>query len=101
MSKQFYSDLCGGFRELIELVGFDIAMEISRAFGGTNLYIPKPDSIDRIERNQQIVAEFNGNNYKALALKHDLTEQSIINIINAARQRATPLSVEDFIKDYE
>lgn len=95
MSKYNMDDLTGGFKELVDLLGFDAAAKLARAMGGTAVYIPKIDTVERINRNQQIAAGFNGSNYAELALKYDLTERQIRLIIESMRTPA--ITIEDFL----
>ena len=46
-----------------------------RAFGGTTIYIPKAESLERAARDQKIREEFDGGNYRELAAKYGLTER--------------------------
>ncbi len=64
----------------------DLATQLVHAlhthFGGCQIYFPKPGAAaTRAERNQRIVAEFNGNNHADLALRHHLTVAQIYRIL--------------------
>ncbi len=62
-------------------------------YGGTCFYIPKMDKIERMERNEQIKAEFDGYNFRELAQKFSLTEVSIRSIVSdkVREVRARPM----------
>ena len=62
-------------RKMVELVGLDGFKSLVRAFGGTTIYIPKAESLERAARDQKIREEFDGGNYRELAAKYGLTER--------------------------
>ena len=45
-------------RKMVELVGLDGFKSLVRAFGGTTIYIPKAESLERAARDQKIREEF-------------------------------------------
>lgn len=65
-----------------EIIGIDGLYKLSKASGGTTLYIPKPESIFREFRNKKIKEDFTGYNYRELALKYNLCERAIRDILN-------------------
>ncbi len=69
-------------------IALSVAEDIRALFGGSLIYIPKGAAYDRAQRNQAIVAEFDGNNYAALARRHGLTLSSVYDII--AREKGKP-----------
>lgn len=74
-------DLSDKQREVAELIGFENYVKLIQYYAAETIYIPKPDSFERIKRNQAIVAEFNGYNFNALARKYGLTSVTIRNIV--------------------
>ena len=75
------------YEQLAELVGYDNMMIIAKAFGGgESIYFPKIESIERPGRNQKIISEFNGFNYKDLAKKYELTEMRIRSIMKESQK---------------
>ena len=44
-------------RKMVELVGLDGFKSLVRAFGGTTIYIPKAESLERAARDQKIREE--------------------------------------------
>lgn len=76
-----YEDLTPEQRELADLLGMDVFLTLVKQCGGTNLYIPKAESVGRMARNAMIKAEFTGYNLKALAAKFRLSQVQIRNII--------------------
>ncbi|MGE4496831.1 MAG: Mor transcription activator family protein [Deferribacterales bacterium] len=98
MSKEYYhEDYSDSFQDLINIIGKDAAMKLSRAMGGLEIYIPKIDMVERLERNQKIIKEFNGSNHAVLALKYKLSENQIRIILKRAKQKEPILSIENFL----
>ena len=75
-----------------------------RSFNGTSIYIPKIESLEKAVRDELIKEEFDGRNYRELALKYGLTETWIRNIVlDKAREiRQRPIdgqmSIQDFLQ---
>lgn len=90
-------------KTLAELIGLEGLKSLVRAFNGTSIYIPKIESLEKAVRDELIKEDFNGRNYRELALKYGLTETWIRNIVlDKAREiRMKPidgqLSMSDFI----
>lgn len=75
-------DLKGEQREMAELIGIDAYKKMIVYYAGTNIYIPKLSEIERKKRNEKIRAEYEKDgNITSLAIKYDLTEAQIRNII--------------------
>jgi Mor family transcriptional regulator len=68
-------------KTLAELVGIEGFRNLVRTFNGTSIYIPKVESIEKTVRDEAIRDEFDGSNYRELALKYGLTEVWIRNIV--------------------
>ena len=81
LDKVKYNDLTPDQKELADLVGLDIFKSIVKTFGGSNLYIPKIESVSRAARDDMIRQEFNGHNYKDLANRYSLTDVRIRSMI--------------------
>ena len=84
-AKETREDLCmkeisDVFAAIIDEIGLQNALKISRIAGGSNLYIPLEKTIERPYRNYRIRKEFNGYNYRMLAVKYKLSESSIREI---------------------
>ena len=62
-------------RKMVELVGLDGFKSLVRAFGGTTIYIPKAERLERAARDQKIREEFDGGKIRELAAKYGLTER--------------------------
>lgn len=69
------------FELIQELIGKEEAHKLMEAFGGSSVYIPKPDL--SIERHQSIKQEFcNGASYRELAVKYGYAVSHIRRIIH-------------------
>ena len=68
-------------KALAELIGLEGLKNLVRAYNGTSIYVPKIESLEKTVRDEYIKAEFDGGNYRELALKYGLTETWIRNIV--------------------
>jgi len=80
--KGFTGKLPSSFIEIIDMLGLENALTLTKRFGGQNIYIPKPDTFEKEQRNHQIRTEFTGYNYRELAYKYKLSEIQIRTITN-------------------
>ena len=89
MSDKFnikIEDLSGDQRELAETIGLDAYIKLVKERGGTSVYIAKQDKLLAIKRNAQIISEFNGFNHRYLALKYNISDRTLREIIEADRR---------------
>lgn len=89
-------------KQLAELIGIDKYKILLQTYGGMSIYIPKPDSFAATIRNQQIMAEFNGRNFKELSRKYGLTEVWVRNIVSdkVKELRAKPVEGQMTLFDF-
>lgn len=89
-------------KKMVELVGLDGFKNLVRAFGGSVIYIPKAESLERAARDKRIREEFNGANHKELAAKYGLTERWVRAILleKEGGQDGTDLDGQMSIYDY-
>lgn len=71
---------------IIGIIGVDNFVKLTEKCGGTYLYIPKAESIERWSRNEKIKHDFTGYNFKELAIKYNLTEVMIRNIVSEIKK---------------
>ena len=76
-----YDDLSEDDKELADCIGFESFKNLVRNYGGANIYIKVPINISLDVRNRLICSEFNGGNYKQLALKYNLSVSSVYRIV--------------------
>lgn len=75
-------DIPAEHRDIAESLGLKAYLTLSVLCGGQNLYIPKREALERAARNREIQSQFNGSNYRALAIQYRLSERQIRKIIN-------------------
>lgn len=75
------SDLDDEQREMAELIGLDSYKMLVENYGGTRPYIPKPEGVGKAHRNDSIREQFNGYNFRELAMQFNLTEVTIRYIV--------------------
>ena len=79
------ADIPEEYLDIYDALGEDAFLKLVRLCGGTGLYPPKLDSLEREGRDRQIRALFNGGNYRALAAQFHLSERQIRKILNGKR----------------
>lgn len=77
-------DIPEEYRDIAEAVGLEAYLKLSVLCGGQNLYIPKREALERQARNRAIRSQFNGGNYRILAVQYRLSERQIRKIIHHA-----------------
>ena len=70
-------DLFGNQRDIAEIIGIDKYIELTKIFGGDNVYIQKYSEVLKVQRNKEIRSKFTGFNAEELADKYNLTERYI------------------------
>lgn len=81
-----FDELPEVYKTIAEICGFDAVIQLSKIFGGEQVYFPKYEAIEKPIRNRKILNEFNGYNFKALARKYNLTESAIRKICSGEIQ---------------
>ncbi len=75
------NDIPDNFHAMIEVIGIENFLEISKLYGGMNMYIPIYSSIIRVGRNREIIDKYNGVNVNELAIKYGISVVSVRRII--------------------
>ena len=70
-------DLFGNQRDIAEIIGIDKYIELTKVFGGDNVYIQKYSEVCKAQRNKEIRSKFTGLNAEELAEEYNLTERYI------------------------
>ena len=73
--------LSGDKKILAEIIGLEAYKKLVQHYGGSYIYVNKPDTVMRKERNDEICHRFNGSNYSQLAQEYNLTENRIRSIL--------------------
>ncbi len=76
------SDLPLQFKNIAIELGIDKVKVLFKEFGGTSVYFPTEKMIYKDARDRKIISEYNGFNYKELAVKYNMSESYIRYIIN-------------------
>ena len=74
-------DLTENQRAIAEYIGIEAYVKLSFLCGGTRPYITKRDEIIKDARDRRIKKEYNGCNIDVLAMKYDLTDVRIRQIL--------------------
>lgn len=69
-------DLVGTQRDIAETIGIESYIKLCKSFGGDTIYIQKYSELQKLERNAEIKAKYNGYNSSQLA-KYDLSERYV------------------------
>ncbi len=75
------NDVPENFHALVEVIGIEKFLEISKFYGGMNMYIPIYSSLIREARNREIIEKYNGVNTNELAIKYGISAISVRRII--------------------
>ncbi len=73
-------------KELAKTIGLEAYKKLVQHYGGSYIYINKPDTVVRNERNEEICRKFNGSNYCQLATEYNLTENRIRSILKQKKE---------------
>jgi hypothetical protein len=72
-----------GFQTVAGIIGYEKAVELSKHFGGTTIYIPTHKTTTRHKRNESIKKDHrSGCSYGQLSQKYGLSQVAIRNIIS-------------------
>jgi len=77
------NDLNSEQKDLVDIIGLEAFNKLVFHYGGSQIYIPKTDTIERQRRNAKICNEYrHGKALKFLANKYNLTETQIRTILS-------------------
>ena len=99
-------DLSGEQYDLAECIGLEAYKKLVYNYGGLSIYIYKLDTLFKSKRDKEIMKEFNGGNYRELALKYSLAENTIRQIVSGelTRIKNEPLPdqllFDGYVKDF-
>ncbi|WP_027701361.1 Mor transcription activator family protein [Metaclostridioides mangenotii] len=74
-------DIAENFHAMIEIIGIESFLELSKLYGGMNMYIPIYSCIIREARNREIIEKYNGVNTNELAHKYSISSNSVKRIV--------------------
>lgn len=73
------------YKKLAEIITPKELLKLAELINGRMIYVPQYNRLIRLERNKQIIKEFNGKNYRELAEKYDLGISIIRKIIKDSK----------------
>lgn len=79
------SDIPEEYRDIADSLGLAAFLRLAALRGGQEVYIPKLESLEREARDRDIRARFDGGNYRALAVRFQLSERQIRKILKGSR----------------
>ena len=68
-------DISENLHGLIKIIGMENFLKVSKALGGSSIYIPIYKNVQMAERNRQITKEYNGKNTKERSKKNNITKK--------------------------
>ena len=74
-------DLPDNWQALADAIGIVNVLKLCKSFGGTSLYVPKVDSVIAPAKKRIILKKFDGSNHKELAMRFDVSERSVYEIV--------------------
>ena len=78
-------DIPENCREFVKLVGLENFCNLVYNLGGLQIYIPKFESLTAPARDRRIIQEFDGANYQTLAIRYNISEVWVRQIVNTDR----------------
>lgn len=78
-------DIPKGYQPIAMAIGVEAFVRLATITGGLTIYIPKADTLIQAARDRRIISEFNGSNYRDLALKYNLSETWVRTVIDHDR----------------
>ena len=88
-------DFEGDMLYVVAAIGVDATKKLLETFGGEPVYFPKPDSVIRAGRDRKIYKEFNGFNFRELAIDYQLTTRQIRVIVQEQRKKNPKSNVRE------
>lgn len=91
-------ELTEPYKDLARIIGLKNTITIAEKYQGMALYLPKLDGLIRKIRDDKIRKEFNGGNYRELAIKYKLTEVWVRQIVDEKPTESNQLSLFEMAK---
>lgn len=76
------SDLPEGCRDLVDVVGLEVVMDIVDYCGGGSIYFPSRGAVVKNARNRVIRIRFDGGNYRELGSMFGISDTQVRSIVN-------------------
>ena len=75
-------DIPINLQQMVDIIGMEKLVQLSKIYGGANLYIPMYKTLLIRDRNRKIVKEFNGKNGDFLRKKYNISYAQLRHLIN-------------------
>ena len=85
--------------DFVEIIGLEAFKKLVEIMPGTNFYIPGLKDFKILHRNECIKNDFTGKNIRALAIKYELSEPTIYNIVRPIRKKKQAELVQRQIRE--
>lgn len=83
ISSCIEKDPCGTIAQFAGAIGEESTFALLKNFGGTHIYLPKIDTINRQSRNKRIIDDFNrGMSFREMSQKYGISDRTIRGIVN-------------------
>jgi Mor family transcriptional regulator len=86
------------YKDMAKVIGMKHTIDLAKMYQGTGFYLPKLDSVLNRIRDKKIKSEFNGGNYKELAIRYGLTERWVRQIVDTSEVIDNQLNLFDIAK---
>lgn len=77
----------------VKTLGAEAFMRLCEAIGGVSIYIPKIETAVAMARDRLILQEFNQNNYAELAVKYNVSDVWVRQIVAKEKLRKNSISL--------
>lgn len=74
-------DIPDGMKNMVDILGIDKFVEVSKLYGGGLVYIPLYSSLLREARNREIIKRYNGINARQLGDEYGISLSHVNRII--------------------
>lgn len=74
-------DIPDTLHAMIDVIGMEKFLEVSKLYGGSNVYIPVPSKVVMGNRNREIAREYNGKNIDNLRLRYGISTQHLKRLL--------------------
>lgn len=74
-------DLPENVHQMVNIIGLEKFIEISKIYGGTSVYFPMYKTLCVRDRNRKIVNEFNGKNSEFLRKKYNVSYAQVRSLV--------------------
>lgn len=75
-------DLPEGCRDLVDVVGLEVVMDIVDYCGGGSMYFPSRGAVVKNARNRVIRKKFDGGNYRELGRAFGISDTQVRSIVH-------------------